>query len=357
MQPWKKADCTKKYSTKRKRCPYRIDLVLILDFSDVPDDFWGWEHTTRNRGDVIRMKQMLRRVRTPDGGRYAVKVQHNTSHDQLVRLITDTFAGADENDVSLFFIATHGDSSDDAPDEMAGALVMASASETYPEDFPLSELRDLLLQVPGKVIVILQSCGSGAAIFSNDSSSSKVRRAAEAFDSNAIRLFQEADPGIHEPVANTGEFRVANKFYVLCASGYREETWGDEPDTDKGYGSNPATFALRCSGLSPPINQYLHTTKQYASPKIRDLPVLVDQEVFHGYPQHPGQRQQVVDAGQALPMLPLVNGLRVFKPEVGLKLPHGHARLLAEPPDVAARARQVDDRENGAFTHATFSPL
>ncbi len=176
-------------------------------------------------------------------------------------------------------------------------------------------------------------------------------------DSNAIRLFQEADPGIHEPVANTGEFRVANKFYVLCASGYREETWGDEPDTDKGYGSNPATFALRCSGLSPPINQYLHTTKQYASPKIRDLPVLVDQEVFHGYPQHPGQRQQVVDAGQALPMLPLVNGLRVFKPEVGLKLPHGHARLLAEPPDVAARARQVDDRENGAFTHATFSPL
>ena len=326
-------------------------------FSDVPDDFCGWEHTTRNRGDVIRMKQLLRRVRTPDGGRYAVKVQHNTSHDQLVRLITDTFADADENDVSLFFIATHGDSSDDAPDEMAGALVMASASETYPEDFPLSELRDLLLQVPGKVIVILQSCGSGAAIFSNDSSSSKVRRAAEAFDSNAIRLFQDADPGIHEPVANTGEFRVANKFYVLCASGYREETWGDEPDTDKGYGSNPATFALRCSGLSPPINQYLHTTKQYASPKIRDLPVLVDQEVFHGYPQHPGQRQQVVDAGQALPMLPLVNGLRVFKPEVGLKLPHGHARLLAEPPDVAACARQVDDRENGAFTHATFSPL
>ncbi len=37
-----------------------------------------------------------------------------------------------------------------------------------------------------------------------------------------------------KPVANTGEFRVANKFYVLCASGYREETWGDEPDTDKG---------------------------------------------------------------------------------------------------------------------------
>lgn len=56
-------------------------------------------------------------------------------------------------------------------------------------------------------------------------------------------------------------------------------------------------------------------------------------------------------------MLPLVNGLRVFKPEVGLKLPHGHARLLAEPPDVAARARQIDDREKRVFTHAAFSLL
>ena len=222
---------------------YRALLVSENDFylSDEPDDFWGWEHSTRNRGDVIRMNRMLKRVRTPDGSRYTVKVQHNTSHDQLVRLITQTFADADENDVSLFFIATHGDSSDDASDDMAGALVMASASEVYPEDFPLYELRDLLLKVPGKVIVILQSCGSGAAIHANGTLSSKLCRAAESFDTNAIRLFQAADPGIAAPVANTGEFRVENKFYVLCASAYRESSWGDEPESGRGNGSNMFT--------------------------------------------------------------------------------------------------------------------
>jgi len=222
---------------------YRALLVSENDFyySDEPDDFWGWEHSTRNRGDVIRMNRMLKGVRTPDGSRYAVKVQHNTSHDQLVRLITETFADADENDVSLFFIATHGDSSDDASEDMAGALVMASSSEVYPEDFPLYELRDLLLKVPGKVIVILQSCGSGAAVHANGGSASKLRQAAEAFDANVIRLFQAADPGIAAPVANTGELRVENKFYVLCASAYREESWGDEPETDGEDGSNMFT--------------------------------------------------------------------------------------------------------------------
>ena len=242
-------------SADKNPVTYRALLVSENDFyfSDEPDDFWGWERTTRNRGDVIRMNSMLKRVRTPDGSRYAVKVQHNTSHDQLVRLITQTFADADENDVSLFFIATHGDSSDDASDDMAGALVMASASEVYPEDFPLYELRDLLLKVPGKVIVILQSCGSGAAIYANGGLSSKLSRAAEAFDSKAIRLFQAADPGIATPVANTGELRVENKFYVLCASAYRELSWGDEPESGSGNGSNMFTDWL-LAGVGKPGN-------------------------------------------------------------------------------------------------------
>lgn len=90
---------------------------------------------------------------------------------------------------------------------------------------------------------------------------------------------------------------------------------------------------------------------------MQNLPVVTDQEVFHGHPQHPGQRQQVVHAGQALPVLPFINGLRIFKPEVGLKVPHGHARRLAEPPDVAAGAGQVDDREYRTIAHALSSPF
>ena len=51
---------------------------------------------------------------------------------------------------------------------------------------------------------------------------------------------------------------------------------------------------------------------------MRDLLVLIHQEVFHGHPQQPGQGQQVVHRGQTLAVLPLVYGLRVLKPEVGL---------------------------------------
>jgi hypothetical protein len=48
----------------------------------------------------------------------------------------------------------------------------------------LSELRDLLLKVPGKVIVILESCGSGAAVVKSNGGSrlEDMARAAEAFD-------------------------------------------------------------------------------------------------------------------------------------------------------------------------------
>ena len=78
--------------------------------------------------------------------------------------------------------------------------------------------------------------------------------------------------------------------------------------------------------------------------KMRDPLVLIHQEVFHGHPQEPGQGKQVVHRGQALAVLPLVYCLRVLKPEVGLKIPHGQPGLAALPLNAAARFRQVDNR-------------
>ena len=66
-----------------------------------------------------------------------------------------------------------------------------------------------------------------------------MRNAATSFDAEVIRAFSEADPGIRvrvpgrtntkgAPTPNTGELRVENKFYVLTASRYLEESWGTE---------------------------------------------------------------------------------------------------------------------------------
>ena len=87
---------------------------------------------------------------------------------------------------------------------------------------------------------------------------------------------------------------------------------------------------------------------------MRDPLVLIDQEVFHGHLQEPGQGQQVVHRGQALAVLPLVNGLRVLKPEIGLQIPHGQPGVPPVPLNTAARARQVDDRKSGLGVHRTI---
>jgi len=96
----------------------------------------------------------------------------------------------------------------------------------------LTDLADALLAVPGKVIVILESCGSGAAVYSNGDSRDRWEEGktkAVALDEAAIRAFSQADPGIVVQIqANTGEFRRENKFYVLSASRYQESSWGTD---------------------------------------------------------------------------------------------------------------------------------
>ena len=56
--------------------------------------------------------------------------------------------------------------------------------------------------------------------------------------------------------------------------------------------------------------------------KKNGLLVLTDQEVFHPHVEDPGQGQEIIHCGQALPVLPFVNGLRVLEAEVGLQLPN-----------------------------------
>ena len=111
-------------------------------------------------------------------------------------------------------------------------------------DLPLGDLADALNQVPGSIIVILGSCGSGAAVRSNNEkngSSDQVGASLEAFNAQVIRAFSEIDPGIvvnvngnvvanGEVVSNTGEFRK-NKFYVLAASEYQKPSYAYTKET------------------------------------------------------------------------------------------------------------------------------
>ena len=186
---------------------------------------------TRNRGDVRLMANMLSSISGLYGGSYSITRAYDLGDEEVISAIGTTFADADENDVSLFFIATHGDTATSG--SSAGALSMVDGSWLY-----MSTLANALQDVPGKVIVILESCGSGAAVY-DESASNALRANAIAFDQAAIRAFAAADTGITVELeaneldssgirTNTGELRVENKFYVLTASRYQEESYGYE---------------------------------------------------------------------------------------------------------------------------------
>ena len=224
---------------------YRALLVGEIHFS--------WETANRNNGDVTYLKNMLNSVTGPKGGKYSVTCKYDLSTQGIKNAISSTFAGADSDDVSLFFIATHGVTNVESG-EYAGELVTYGGAD-YDDYMTLGELAEALKAVPGKVIVLLGSCGSGAAIVQNG----KLRfvpdlsgESDDAFNEAAIRAFSELDEQLpadeSEILPNTGEFR-SSKFYVMTAAAHQESSYGYE-------GSNPHNvfpyyFAMGAMGDKP----------------------------------------------------------------------------------------------------------
>ena len=227
------------YNGKKATCTFNIlpkaDTSVKYRALLIGQENFSWDNCPRNRGDVTLMTNMLQSIKGLYGGGYSIMRGYDLSEAQVLDAIRITFAEADDNDVSLFFIATHGDST--SYGSYAGALSMAPEGSML-----LSTLARALNAVPGKVIVILESCGSGAAIYNRNGTDSAAQLkacsdAAKAFDAAVVRAFASIDPGMEvvvEPnslnsngdVSNTGEFRLENKFYVLTASRFQEDSWG-----------------------------------------------------------------------------------------------------------------------------------
>ena len=212
---------------------YRALLVGNDSFYDLNGAGTGWNIRHYNSDAVERMRSMLSGIRSPLGDKYQVTTKIDLNLAGLKNAIATTFADADEDDVSLFYLASHGQL-------YTGQLVMASLTEKAPEYMSVATLRDLLLDVPGKVIVIFDTCGSGASIYLAKSAGGAVSDGVvdqlADFNETIARAFAEADPGVAERVsvpedddarifAKTGELRVTNKFYVLCSAAYNEESW------------------------------------------------------------------------------------------------------------------------------------
>ena len=102
--------------------------------------------------DIDAVSKMLaRQTGTP----YAVTKKLNATESNIRSLVKSTFAGVDDNDISLFYYSGHG-AGDYYGKSYIGAL--CGTDDSY---LQVDELRALLDTVPGKKIVLLDSCFSG----------------------------------------------------------------------------------------------------------------------------------------------------------------------------------------------------
>ena len=142
------------------------------------------------------------------------------SVQELEGLIRDAFAGATAEDVSYFYISTHGIWQQGSPNEEMTLLLSDGRSEN---GVTARQLRDIFDQVPGVKVLMLDACHAGAVI----------------------------GKGVHAPFDNV--FKGPD-YKVICSSGGAEESWfwsgdlGDARLTGAGYFSSALVSGLSAAG-------------------------------------------------------------------------------------------------------------
>lgn len=204
-------------------------------------------YSTRLNGpdnDISFMKSMLNGMKNG----YDVISQQDATLDEIVNLIDFAFDGATDDDISLFYYSGHGVTG--AGEYYSGAL--QTVDYQY---LTTGDLAGLLSAVPGRVIVILDSCGSGAAITDGTDMAQSVQSAdsqqqsivgiesssedmsalsfdAEQFNCGVINAFSSVDSPIGEGSGGSsspggpqkaGEMKQT-KFFVITGSAYEEKS-------------------------------------------------------------------------------------------------------------------------------------
>lgn len=182
--------------------------------------------------DVSGMRTMLNQMETTD---YRISTQRNLTAEQIVSCIQNTFANATVNDVSLFYFSGHGTNA--ISTSYHGALI--GIGDTY---LTVARLKTVLDEIPGKKVVILDSCHSGQMIGKSTESATVTQAELDAFNSKVISAFSVT-------VQTKGDSDLANSgYYVITAAHSTEESVSMGYDAD-GDGVLDKRFGLFTYGL------------------------------------------------------------------------------------------------------------
>lgn len=163
-------------------------------------------------GDRTIMTNLLNQSVT--GTRYQVTTRRNLTASQILSAIPTAFSGADSNSVSLFFYSGHGFST-------SGYLVGTDGSGVS-----FAQLKSALDAIPGKKIVILDSCFSGQAIGKSAGDALEAEDITvadlDAFNQSVINAFAS---GSSESTEKSGELAASN-YYVMTAASKSQTSIG-----------------------------------------------------------------------------------------------------------------------------------
>ena len=171
--------------------------------------------------DMSAMAGMLRGLKN----KFSVRTLPNSSRSRILTAIDNTFSDATDDSVSLFYYSGHGSSS--------GAICPVSGS-----DITFAELANELNAIPGQVIVILDSCFSGAAI-NKSGNGQDTDQMIQAYNQAAIDAFS----GYRLP-ANEKSGELAKSKFVVITAASKTETSSDWCFDNSGLPQGEFTAAL-----------------------------------------------------------------------------------------------------------------
>ena len=187
---------------------------------------------------------------------FEVSTLPDASAGEILNAISYAYAGATEDDVSLFSYSGHG--LDDGGGSYMGALCGTDGSY-----LTTSQLANALSAVPGRVIVLLDSCHSGALIGRDGEVTQATAADLDAFNQSVISAFAACDSTIvfeqselmldeesGEPVPKSGELDGQTKFIVITAASMSESSYS-MTSGDMSYGLFTKTFVEGCGSGYP----------------------------------------------------------------------------------------------------------
>ena len=177
-------------------------------------------------GDMELLDAMYGKA-SPYGRPVTAISYRDLSKTQIISKIASIANLADANDVTTFFLSCHGANSITTGSQ-AGMLALSDGSW-----MTFGELAAELKKIPGRIVIILTSCGSGSSI---SSALSRGRNICEFDEDGFMQGFIDeiarhdekiciqkpasggapADKTMESP--STGELMVSNKFYVITAA-------------------------------------------------------------------------------------------------------------------------------------------